>query len=54
MFISKKKFDQKLREANLEARRDEWRSQTEIEQDDRLRKIEKDIKKLKKQVKNGY
>jgi len=54
MFISKKKFDQKLREATFEARRDEWKSQTEIEQDQRMEKIEKDIKKLKKAIKNGW
>lgn len=54
MFISKKKLDQKLRETKLEAMREEWKSQQEIDQDERMRKIEKDIKKLKKIVREGY
>lgn len=54
MFISKKKLDLKVREAKLEAHREEWKSQQEIDLDERLRKIEKDIKKLKKAVKNGW
>jgi hypothetical protein len=54
MFISKKKLENKLREAKLETMREEWKSQQEIDQDERMAKIEKDIKKLKKWVKNGY
>lgn len=54
MFISKKKLAKKLYENKLETMREEWRSQQEIDQDNRMAKIEKEIKKLKKQVKNGY
>ena len=54
MWISKKKLESKLRETKLEAMRDEWKSQQEIDQDERMSKIEKDIKKLKKAVKNGW
>jgi hypothetical protein len=54
MFISKKKLQEKLRDARLDTMREEWKSQQEIDQDMRMQKIEKDIKKLKKQVKNGY
>ena len=51
MFISKKKLEQKLRETRLEAKREEWTSQSEIDQDERLRNLEKQVKKLKKQMK---
>jgi hypothetical protein len=54
MWISKKKLESKLRETRLDTMREEWKSQQEIDQDERMAKIEKDIKKLKKQVKNGY
>lgn len=54
MFISKKKLEAKLREAKLETMREEWKSQQEIDNDKRMEKIEKDIKKLKKAVKNGW
>lgn len=54
MWISKKKLENKLREVKVETMRDEWKSQQEIDQDQRMAKIEKDIKKLKKAVKNGW
>ncbi len=61
MFISKKKLENKLREAKLETMREEWKSQQEIDQDKRMEELEKAVKKLKKQVrelqdavKNGW
>lgn len=54
MWISKKKLESKLRETKVATMQEEWKSQQEIDQDKRMAKIEKDIKKLKKQVKNGY
>lgn len=54
MFISKKKLENKLRETKIETMREEWKSQNEIDQDNRMQKIEKDIKKLKKALKREF
>lgn len=54
MWISKKKFNDALREEYLKAMRQEWDATEEIQQDKRIRDLEKQVKKLKKWVKNGY
>lgn len=57
MFVSKKKHEQKVFEAKLKA----MDNAREAEQSDKLWELERDVKKLKKQVlklkeqvKNGY
>lgn len=54
MWITKKKLENKLREVKIDTMREEWKSQSEIDQEERLAKLEKAVKKLKKQVKNGW
>ena len=54
MWITKKKLAKIEREQYVKALRDEMQSSTEIEQDKRLRDLEKQVKKLKKAVKNGW
>jgi hypothetical protein len=54
MWINKKKLARIEREQYVKALQDEMRSTAEIDQERRLKAIEKDIKKLKKWVKNGY
>lgn len=56
MWISKKKFNHALHEEYLKALRQfsEWDATEEIQQDKRIRDLEKQVKKLKKWVKNGY
>lgn len=54
MWITKKKLESKLRDVKVETMREEWKSQSEIDQEKRLAKIEKAVKKLQKQVKNGW
>ena len=50
MFISKKKLEAKLRAERIGS----YEQQQEHEQWDRILKLEQQVKKLKKQIKNGY
>jgi len=50
MFISKKKLQEKLRDERMKA----YESEQEQEQWTKIYKLEKQVKKLKKQVKNGW
>lgn len=50
MFMSKKKLEKKLRDERLKA----YNDQQESEQWEKIYKLENDVKKLKKQIKNGY
>jgi hypothetical protein len=54
MWISKKKLAEIEREQYVKALRQEMQSSTEIEQDQRIRDLEKQVKKLKKIVREGY
>lgn len=50
MFISKKKLANKLREERMKS----YNDQQEQEQWDKIYKLEKQVKKLAKAVKNGW
>jgi hypothetical protein len=50
MFISKKKLEEKLRQERAVS----YERQQEHEQWDRILKLEEQVKKLKKQIKQGY
>lgn len=50
MWISKKKLQEKLRDERVKA----YEHEQESEQWTKIYKLEKQVKKLKKQVKNGY
>lgn len=50
MFISKKKLNEKLRDERVKA----YEAEQESEQWTKIYKLEKDVKKLKKAVKNGW
>lgn len=50
MFISKKKLQDKLRAERIKA----FEQEQENDQWEKIHKLERQVKKLKKQVKNGY
>lgn len=50
MWISKKKLEKKLREERIKS----YDDQQESEQWEKIYKLEKEVKKLKKAVKNGW
>lgn len=54
MWVTKKKLAKIERETYLQALQDEMRSTSEFEQEKRLDKLEKTVKKLQKRVKNGW
>jgi len=54
MFITKKKLAKIEREQYVKALQEEMRSTEELDQYKRIRKLEKQVKKLKKAIKNGW
>jgi hypothetical protein len=54
MWISKKKLAKIEREQYVKALREEMNSTTQIEQDKRIRDLEKQVKKLNKIVREGF
>lgn len=54
MWVTKKKLAKIQREQYVKALQEEMRSTSEYEQEKRLDKLEKTVKKLQKQVKNGW
>jgi hypothetical protein len=54
MWISKKKFQQELNKAKNQSFMEGMDHNTELEQWDRIEKLEKQVKKLKKIIKEGY
>jgi hypothetical protein len=54
MWVTKKKLAKLEREQYIKALQEEMRSNSEYEQEKRLDKLERQVKKLKKQVKNGW
>jgi polyhydroxyalkanoate synthesis regulator phasin len=54
MWISNKKLQQKLRNAETEAWFKHSNDQDEVTQWERIEKLEKQVKKLKKIIKEGY
>lgn len=54
MWVTKKKLAKIEREQYVKALQDEMHSNSEYEQEKRIAKLEKTVKKLKKQVKNGW
>jgi polyhydroxyalkanoate synthesis regulator phasin len=54
MWISKKKLEHKLRKAENDAWFKHSNEQDEITQWERIEKLEKQVKKLKQQIKEGY
>jgi|LauGreDrversion4_2_1035121.scaffolds.fasta_scaffold954829_2 hypothetical protein len=54
MWVSKKKLAKIEREQYLKAMNDEIRSNSEYRQEERIEKLAREVKKLKKIVKQGY
>jgi cell division septum initiation protein DivIVA len=54
MWISKKKYDAEKRILAHEAFLESVKDQAEDSQWERIRRLEKQVKKLKKQIKKGY
>lgn len=54
MWISKKKYEAAQRKLKSDSFLEALKDNEESEQWDRIRKLEKQVKKLKKQVKNGW
>ena len=54
MWITKKKLDRIKTQEYVRAMKDEMTSSEEYEQTKRIAKLEKQVKKLKKAIKNGW